>query len=68
MSPARLDAFAQRIARTIVQREVAIAREGDDFRNMKVRCRQLLILDLFPPRFFLKKTCSLCLGRMSRSL
>jgi len=32
----RLDAFAQRIARTIVQREVAIAREGDDFRNMKL--------------------------------
>jgi len=36
MSPARLGAFAQRIARTIVQREVAIAHEGDDFRHMKV--------------------------------
>jgi len=36
MSPARLGAFAQRIARTIVQREVAIAHEGDDLRHMKV--------------------------------
>jgi hypothetical protein len=55
MSPARLDAFAQRIARTIVQREVAIAREGDDFRNMKVRCRQPLIVDFPPPLFFFIK-------------
>lgn len=36
MSPARLGAFAQRIARTIVQREVAIAHEGVDFRHMKL--------------------------------
>jgi hypothetical protein len=36
MSPARLGAFAQRIASTIVQREVAIAHDGDNFRTMKV--------------------------------
>jgi len=35
-SPARIDAFAQRIAQMIVRREVAIAYEGADFRNMKV--------------------------------
>jgi hypothetical protein len=33
---ARVGAFAQRVARTIVQREVAVAHEGVDFRNMKV--------------------------------
>ncbi|KAI0291093.1 hypothetical protein BC826DRAFT_970085 [Russula brevipes] len=36
MSSTRLGAFAQRVARTIVQREVAIAHEGGDFRNMKL--------------------------------
>ena len=36
MSPAQVDAFAQRIAQMIVPREVAIAYEGADFRNMKV--------------------------------
>jgi len=36
MSSARLGAFAQRIARTIVQREVAIAHEGEDFHNMRL--------------------------------
>jgi hypothetical protein len=36
ISSARVGAFAQRVARTIVQREVAIAHEGVDFQNMKV--------------------------------
>ena len=36
MSSARVGAFAQRVARTIVQREVAVAHEGVDFQNMKV--------------------------------
>ena len=36
MSPARLGAFSQRIARAIVQREVALAHEGDDFHTLKV--------------------------------
>jgi hypothetical protein len=36
MSSARVGAFAQRVARTIVQREVAVAHEGVDFWNMKV--------------------------------
>ena len=36
MSSARIGAFAQRIARTIVQLEVAVAHEGVDFQNMKV--------------------------------
>jgi len=37
MSSARVGAFAQRVARTIMQREIAISNGGDDFRNMKVR-------------------------------
>jgi hypothetical protein len=36
MSSARVGAFAQRVARTIVQREVAVAHEGVDSQNMKV--------------------------------
>ncbi|KAI0279532.1 hypothetical protein BGY98DRAFT_1186011 [Russula aff. rugulosa BPL654] len=36
MSSARIGAFAQRIARTIVQLEVAVAHEGVDFQNMKL--------------------------------
>ena len=36
MSSARVGAFAQRVARTITQREVAVAHEGVDFQNMKV--------------------------------
>jgi hypothetical protein len=36
MSPARVNAFAQRIAQMIVLHEVVIAYEGADFRNMKV--------------------------------
>ncbi|KAF8482481.1 hypothetical protein DFH94DRAFT_680553 [Russula ochroleuca] len=36
MSSARVGAFAQRVARTIVQREVAVTHEGDDFKNMKL--------------------------------
>ena len=36
MSSARVGTFAQRIARTIVQLEVAVAHEGVDFQNMKV--------------------------------
>ena len=36
MSAARVGAFAQRIARTIVQLEIAVAHEGVDFQNMKV--------------------------------
>ena len=36
ISSARVGAFAQRVARAIVQREVAVANEGIDFQNMKV--------------------------------
>jgi hypothetical protein len=36
MSSARVGAFAQRVARAIVLREVAVAHEGVDFHNMKV--------------------------------
>jgi hypothetical protein len=36
MSSARVGAFAQRVTRTIIQREVAVAHEGVDFHNMKV--------------------------------
>ncbi|SRR6266403_659587 len=36
MSSARVGAFSQRVARMIVQREVAVAHEGDKFQNMKV--------------------------------
>ncbi|KAH9993487.1 hypothetical protein BJV74DRAFT_367461 [Russula compacta] len=36
MSSARLGAFAQRVARAIAQGEVAVAHEGDNFRNMKL--------------------------------
>jgi hypothetical protein len=36
VSSARIGAFAQRVARIIVQREVAVAHEGGDFKNMKV--------------------------------
>ena len=36
MSSARVGTFAQRVARIIVQREVAVAHEGDRFQNMKV--------------------------------
>jgi hypothetical protein len=36
MSSARVGAFAQRVSRTIVQREVAVAHEGANFQNMKV--------------------------------
>ncbi|KAN0106992.1 hypothetical protein V8E52_010594 [Russula decolorans] len=36
MSSARVGAFAQRVARTIVQREVAVAHEGVDSQNMKL--------------------------------
>ena len=43
MSSVRVGAFAQRVARTIVQREVAVAYEGVDFQNMKVE---------FPPRLY----------------
>ena len=35
MSSARVGAFAQRVARAIVQREVAVSHEGVDFHNMK---------------------------------
>jgi hypothetical protein len=37
MSSARVGAFAQRIARTIVQREVAVTYEAVDFQNVKVQ-------------------------------
>jgi hypothetical protein len=47
MSPARLRAFAHRIASTIVQREVTIAHDGDDdFRNMKVYRAIIMFLTL----------------------
>ena len=36
MSHARISAFAQRVASTILNREVAVTHE-DSFRNMKVR-------------------------------
>jgi hypothetical protein len=36
MSSARVGAFAQHVARAIVQREVAVAHKGDNFQNMKV--------------------------------
>ena len=36
MSAARVGAFAQRVAHTIVEREVAVAHEATDFQNMKV--------------------------------
>lgn len=39
MSSARLGAFAQRLARAISQGEVAVAHEGDNFRNIKVNPR-----------------------------
>ena len=70
MSSARLGAFAQRIAGTIVQREVAIAHEGDDFRNMRV-----LVLIVYASRFWLLTNASpflflfisSCLGLKPRS-
>jgi hypothetical protein len=43
MSPARLGAFAQRVASTIVKREVAVAHD-DNFRNMKVRAPKYYLL------------------------
>ncbi|KAH9963783.1 hypothetical protein BC827DRAFT_88648 [Russula dissimulans] len=36
ISSARVAAFAQRVSRTIIQREIAVSNEGDDFRNMKL--------------------------------
>ena len=48
MSSARLGAFAQCIARMVVQREVAIAHEGDNFRNMRV-----LVFIVYASRFWL---------------
>jgi hypothetical protein len=42
MSTARVGAFAQRVASTIVQREVTVAHEGDDSKNMKVLVFPLL--------------------------
>jgi hypothetical protein len=48
MSSARLSAFAQRISQTIVQREVAIAHEGNnDHRTMKVHAILLSLLTNF---------------------
>lgn len=52
MSSARVGAFAQRIARTIVQLEVAVAHEGVDFQNMKVTA---------PPRLHTAVNFSFCL-------
>jgi hypothetical protein len=70
MSPALVDAFAQRIAQMIVPHEVAIAYEGADFRNMKVHtitlsfsafsCLSLTFLPFFP-LLFKKKIRSSCL-------
>jgi hypothetical protein len=48
MSSARIGAFAQRIARTIVQLEVAVTHEGVDFQNMKVIVLPCLPLSLHP--------------------
>lgn len=42
MSSARVGAFSQRVARIIVQREVAVSHEGGDFQNMKVLVSPLL--------------------------
>ena len=36
MSSVRVGAFAQRVSRTIVQREVAVTHEGVNSQNMKV--------------------------------
>jgi hypothetical protein len=47
MSPARVTSFAQRVAHTIVEREIAIAHE-DDFGDMKV-----------PPLYSTLLVCSL---------
>jgi hypothetical protein len=47
MSSARLRAFSQRVASTIVRREVEITHEGDDdIRNMKVRRVIVMFLTL----------------------
>jgi hypothetical protein len=68
MSSARVDAFVQCVARIIVQREVAVAHEGVDFRNMKVGSFSLVstpwltFLLSLPARAWYsdQKTCSHC--------
>jgi hypothetical protein len=49
MSSAHVGAFAQRVTRAIVQREIAVAHEEVDFRSMKVVvCPRLYAAVNFP--------------------
>lgn len=66
MSSARVEAFAQRVARTIVQREVAVAHEGDDFQNMNVLVSLLLYTWVFVHQHYFFPFSS-CLGHTPRS-
>jgi len=67
MSSARVGAFAQRVARAIVQREVTVAHEGTSLQNIKVIVspRLYTTVNLFFPllaraRYSDQKTHSYC--------
>ncbi len=62
MSSARVGAFAQRVARTIVQHEVTVAQEGDD---MKVAVFPRLHLGILVVNVSFPS--SLCLGPRLKS-